>query len=183
MAYAAWSVSFGEQPSASKWNILGTNDASFNDGTGIAVSAITPEKLLTGTGTTWAYTSYTPTWTNLTVGNAVQASYYKQVGKNVIVRISIVLGTTSSVAGVIAISLPVTAASTHTASQALGTCLIDDNGVGAFPGIFVYASTTTVNIFVPNTSASSIYVQATAGKPGTWNTNDYIKGTLIYEAA
>ena len=35
MAYASWSVSFGEQPSASKWNILGTNDASFNDGTGI----------------------------------------------------------------------------------------------------------------------------------------------------
>lgn len=40
MAYAAWSVSFGEQPSAAKWNILGTNDASFNDGTGIANDAI-----------------------------------------------------------------------------------------------------------------------------------------------
>ncbi len=36
MTYTAWSVSFGEQPSAAKWNILGTNDASFNDGTGIA---------------------------------------------------------------------------------------------------------------------------------------------------
>lgn len=36
MAYSSWSVVFGEQPSAAKWNILGTNDASFNDGTGIA---------------------------------------------------------------------------------------------------------------------------------------------------
>ena len=35
MAYASWSVTFGEQPSAAKWNILGTNDASFNDGSGI----------------------------------------------------------------------------------------------------------------------------------------------------
>lgn len=35
MAYTAWSVVFGEQPSAAKWNILGTNDASFNDGTGL----------------------------------------------------------------------------------------------------------------------------------------------------
>lgn len=35
MAYASWSVVFGEQPSAAKWNILGTNDASFNDGTGV----------------------------------------------------------------------------------------------------------------------------------------------------
>lgn len=36
MAYASFSVIFGEQPSAAKWNILGTNDSSFNDGTGIA---------------------------------------------------------------------------------------------------------------------------------------------------
>lgn len=34
MAYASWSVVFGEQPSAAKWNILGTNDASFNDASG-----------------------------------------------------------------------------------------------------------------------------------------------------
>lgn len=40
MAYQAWSVVFGEQPSASKWNILGTNDASFNDGTGIGDDTI-----------------------------------------------------------------------------------------------------------------------------------------------
>lgn len=39
MAYASWSVVFGEQPSAAKWNILGTNDASFNDGTGIALGS------------------------------------------------------------------------------------------------------------------------------------------------
>lgn len=43
MAYASWSVSFGEQPSAAKWNILGTNDSSFNDGTGLphSTSAVT----------------------------------------------------------------------------------------------------------------------------------------------
>lgn len=29
MAYASWSVIFGEQPSSTKWNILGTNDALF----------------------------------------------------------------------------------------------------------------------------------------------------------
>lgn len=30
MSYTSWSVVFGEQPSAAKWNILGTNDASFD---------------------------------------------------------------------------------------------------------------------------------------------------------
>lgn len=37
MTYTAWSVSYGEQPSSAKWNLLGANDASFNDGTGLPV--------------------------------------------------------------------------------------------------------------------------------------------------
>lgn len=40
MAYAAWSVVAFETPTAAKWNILGTNDASFHDGTGIDDNAI-----------------------------------------------------------------------------------------------------------------------------------------------
>ena len=46
MAYVAWNVTFGEQPSAAKWNILGTNDASFNDGSGIGNDAITTAKVI-----------------------------------------------------------------------------------------------------------------------------------------
>lgn len=48
MAYQAWSVVFGEQPSASKWNILGTNDAGFNDGTAIGDNAILQRHLSDG---------------------------------------------------------------------------------------------------------------------------------------
>lgn len=33
MSYTAWSVVFGEQPTAAKWNQLGANDAGFRDGT------------------------------------------------------------------------------------------------------------------------------------------------------
>lgn len=40
MAYNAWSVVFGEQPTAAKWNQLGTNDAGFKDGTNIDDDAI-----------------------------------------------------------------------------------------------------------------------------------------------
>lgn len=36
MAYSADSFSAGEQPTLAKWNKLWANDASFNDGTGIA---------------------------------------------------------------------------------------------------------------------------------------------------
>ena len=40
MAYAAFSVVFGEQPSAAKWNILGTNDAGFDTYIGDGTNAI-----------------------------------------------------------------------------------------------------------------------------------------------
>ena len=40
MAYTAWSVVYGEQPTAAKWNQLGANDAGFRDGTNINNSAI-----------------------------------------------------------------------------------------------------------------------------------------------
>lgn len=40
MSYTAWSVVFGEQPTAAKWNQLGQNDAGFKDGTNIDDSAI-----------------------------------------------------------------------------------------------------------------------------------------------
>lgn len=37
--YNAWSVVFGEQPTASKWNYLGTNDASFDERIGADFSS------------------------------------------------------------------------------------------------------------------------------------------------
>jgi hypothetical protein len=40
MAYTAWSVVYGEQPTAAKWNQLGANDAGFKDGTNIDSGAI-----------------------------------------------------------------------------------------------------------------------------------------------
>jgi len=55
MAYTLWSVVYGEQPTAAKWNQLGANDAGFKDGTNIdnlailtrhlAASAVTAPKI------------------------------------------------------------------------------------------------------------------------------------------
>jgi hypothetical protein len=83
MAYASWSVVFGEQPSAAKWNILGTNDASFNDGTGIGNAAIKPVHLATGlSSSTWAMATWSPTLTNISGGTTNLAKYI-QIGKTV----------------------------------------------------------------------------------------------------
>lgn len=85
MAYASWSVVFGEQPSAAKWNILGTNDASFNDGTGIASDVITDAKLVYGklrqrqggSATNWSTagtTNYDYSGTNVFIQAGAQAT-------------------------------------------------------------------------------------------------------------
>lgn len=54
--YQSWSVVFGEIPSAAKWNILGTNDAGFNNGTalpvGTCVQIATTTASAVSTGTT-----------------------------------------------------------------------------------------------------------------------------------
>lgn len=38
--YTPWAVTLGEQPTTAYWNILGSNDASFNNGNGISDGAI-----------------------------------------------------------------------------------------------------------------------------------------------
>jgi len=48
MAYTAWSVVYGEQPTAAKWNQLGTNDAGFKDGTNIDDDAILARHIADG---------------------------------------------------------------------------------------------------------------------------------------
>ena len=52
MSYNAWAVTFGEQPSIAKWNILGTNDAGFYDGTNLPTSSADKATVATSETTT-----------------------------------------------------------------------------------------------------------------------------------
>jgi len=171
MAYASWSVVFGEQPSAAKWNILGTNDAYF-DG-------------LVGSGTAW--TSWNTTWTNLTEGNGVETAKYQQFGKSVKFRLGFVLGSGSSVGGAISFSLPVTSVSySGTATvQPIGMVKIFDSSTGKrFNGHIYWATTTTARIKWFQVSGTAISDTDTdASNPMVWATSDeiYIEG--FYEAA
>lgn len=61
MSYTAWSVVFGEQPTAAKWNQLGQNDAGFKDGTNIDDNAIINRHMADDsvTGDNLSLTTYT----------------------------------------------------------------------------------------------------------------------------
>lgn len=195
MAYTSWSVVFGEQPSAAKWNILGTNDASFNDGTGIADGAITPEKLLTGTGTAWGWSSFTPSWTNLTVGtggSATNTGYYKQIGKTVFFAVNMIFGSSGpSMGSNPYVSLPVNASSNYSTTAPsqtiIGTVVFNDVSGSPYPGHITINNTSGVaNGQVLTTSVGATYPTYTGISstiPFAWGGGDQIRITGYYEAA
>src|ERR1043165_8579433 len=97
MAYQSWSVVFGEQPSAAKWNILGSNDAYFDS--------------LVGSGTAWA--TWSPSYSGITTTSGTVVAKYGQLGKMVHFDWQFILGGSSAISDACTISLPVTANSRY----------------------------------------------------------------------
>lgn len=174
MAYAAFSVVFGEQPSAAKWNILGTNDAGFNDGTAINDSAILPRHLLTGTGSTnWVWNNHTPTCVGWSGTPTTTGTCYIQMGKTVILRF-IVTGTSNATS--VSVGLPVTARNngTYNFEGVLGLAV--DNGT--------LQSTAHRMVIDPGTSTTAIICyHDMATTAWTASGTKTVRGTAIYEAA
>jgi hypothetical protein len=74
-----------------------------------------------------AWTAYTPTLTNITLGNGGLNFVYAQLGKTVQVRGSLTFGSTTSITGTMLIGLPVTA-NTAGGGPVVGTCYLSDHG-------------------------------------------------------
>lgn len=169
MAYTAGSFVANEQPSASKFNLLWTNDAYFD--------------AQIGSGT--ALTSYTPTYANLTVGNGTHRSAYLQLGKLVFVRIGFTFGSTSSMGTAPTATLPVTAKSSiYTAS---GSLLANGGatGGGTYSIPTYFATTTTVVFTIENSTATYTSLNnITASAPyASWTTGYTLDVQGWYEAA
>ena len=189
MAYSSDSFSAGETPTTAKWNKMWSNDASFNDGTGIAVSAITPEKLLIGTGTSWPWRSWTPSWTNVTVGNGTVVAAYSQTGKTVNFHLRFTLGSTSSISGSITFSPPVAPLAelylAATEGYVFGNVKFLDAATAAYLGYLQFGTgSTNISILALNTAASYGQQSTTSSTiPFTFGTSDIIVCTGSYEAA
>lgn len=184
MAYASWSVVFGEQPSAAKWNILGTNDASFNNGTGIGNQAIFPNHVTSGgSSSSWAWQTYTPTYSGIS-GGTTNFAKYLQIGKTVHFRVKYTLAG-AGVSGDTRVSLPVTANSDYTTYMFIGTGDAFDSSTSThYPGVVGLQSTTSASLTYINVGGTyALWATATATIPITWATSDYIFWQGTYEAA
>lgn len=149
------------------------------DGSPEVLSAANALSILGLTGITSAWTEWTPSWTNLTVGNGTNEGAYLQIGKLVFFRAYLVFGSTTSISGsvVIATPTPIGSYSNHTI---IGNLLCHDSSPLTFyPGNITYNG----GLELHNATATYIkWTTVTATTPFTWATNDYLSVQGFYEA-
>lgn len=153
--------------------------------TQLADNAVTPAKLLAGTGASWGWSSWTPTFTSFTLGNGTLTAKYAQVGKTVVFRFYITLGTTSSVSGPITFSLPVTSSASYVGQSVLGNGLSGLSvGSGWNPMIITWGSSTTASIGPQGAGGTYLVLASTSSTvPFTWAANSFLTAQGAYEAA
>lgn len=128
-----------------------------------------------------AWSTWTPTWTNLTVGagGAVTARY-KLLGKTCFFRVKFTYGTGSAVGAGPRFTLPATLASGYE-DTSLGDLYMWDNGVATYRGMVRRQSATAAElVWFPSGSAATL-VSATS--PHTWGSTDSFAATGMFEAA
>jgi hypothetical protein len=163
--------------------VLNTNNSVIT--ANIADSAVTPAKLLAGTGSGWAWQTWTPTFTNVTVGNGTLMARYVQIGKTVYYRLRLVFGTTTAVSGAIIFSVPATMSADYITNDSIGSASFLDAGTAGYEGFPIVVSTTTVEIRPIGTASTYGTYTASASStiPFTFGASDGFQTTGFYEAA
>lgn len=127
------------------------------------------------------FTSYTPTLSNMTLGNGTLVCKYKMLTKKTcLVRFVFVLGSTSTVGTTPAFTFPFTSVSTPMTQFPLGVFGLYNNttGLSSF-GIVFWTNTSGCAIY----NLTSPMTAITATVPFTWAANFAITGEFIYEIA
>ena len=128
------------------------------------------------------WTSFTPTFTNLTVGNAGLIGAHMRINKWVFGYIYVGFGSTTSVGGTIIFNLPFTAIAGSNA-QPMGWAKFGD-GATVYLGYINQLSTTTADFWVINASATyATQTSVNATIPFTWGLNDELFATFSYRIA
>lgn len=127
------------------------------------------------------WTTFTPTWTNVTVGNGTVVARYTRVGKTIRFYLSLTFGGTTAVTGSAIVSLPATMhASMNDTDYALGVCSFRDSSAGQiYWGRGLVTSSTTIALFDNGATPANV----TSTTPFTWATGDTLFVSGEYEEA
>lgn len=130
---------------------------------------------------------YTPTWTNLSVGNGTLVAAYDMRGKTVFVRLSLTFGTTTSISGAVRLTPPVAYNTAYVLRSPLGMLHIEDNGIAGYLGAVRTNDTADGKLQLGVYGAAGTYVNGEADLsstvPMTWGNLDYLTFNCTYEAS
>lgn len=137
------------------------------------------------TGSAWAWTSYTPTFANTTLGNGSAVGQYTQIGKTVFFRAAFTLNTTSAMGTTPTVTLPVAANANYAAgTEIVGALNLVDAGVTNYVGVVRCDSSTIATLLVEVASGTYVTLTGlTAAVPFAWGTSDYLTISGMYQAA
>lgn len=131
-----------------------------------------------------AWTVFTPTWTNVTVGNGTSDCSYMRAGNLIIARYKLTFGSTTAITGVPQPGLPVTAVAGAALASGAITVYRDVSAASNYLGIVHVASTTVVQFsLLGRANATDAFAGVSATLPFTWAVSDTLGGTVVYEAA
>lgn len=159
------------------------------DSNNISAGGVTPANLTSGTGSSWAWQAWTPTFTNWTIGTGGSAgttAVWCQVGKTVFWRLKTILGSSGQSVGTApTFTLPVAVNSGYNADSDIighGTAL--DTGVAAYPIRAYLNSTTVCQMILLNAGGTYVgYSPITSTAPHVWAAADRILLQGSYEVA
>lgn len=142
----------------------------------------TGEVQWSGVGVSGPWVTWTPTLTNITLGNGTVVAKYKQIGKTIVFKFKFTMGSTSAMGSVPTFTLPVTAASGPTDELINGLNTIFDTSTGdTYTSAGIFNSTTVCRIIYLNVNA--VFVNLSSTLPMAWATGDVLNVTGTYEAA
>jgi hypothetical protein len=121
--------------------------------------------------------TYTPSNTNITVGNGTQAARFTRIGDTIHWSYELLWGSTTSFGGTIQVGLPAAALSSF---KHAGGGVIEDAGTRDFLAGLMTANTTSV--FVIHSESGNVG-RVDATNPMTWTTSDRLVVGGTYEAA
>lgn len=134
---------------------------------------------LDAVGGAWA--DWSPTWTNVTVGNGTVAAKYAKAGRLVVFSLVFTLGSTSSISGTIGFSPPSDLRATLIGNFDVG---LEDSGTALYIGYGRANATNRIDLGSLNAAGTYLRDGATSGTvPFTWGTNDRVMVNGTYEAA
>jgi hypothetical protein len=173
--------------------IVGTGAATFDNLTAGGNTAPLVADSTTATGLRWdnsAWTTYTPTWTSSgtqpAIGNGDLFGFYKQRGKVINARISLVAGSTSTFGtGVYFFALPVTAANTNIGGMS-SHAWVFDSSAGVFYHAFADSNDGSGKVGLRTVVTNATFATldtVTQSSPFSWAQGDQINFSFTYEAA